>query len=131
MEDYYDGPVAGIADYHGRPHVYLRRFDEQTDEYGDVFELRPVDPETFRHALEAWEIWLRWDQAFHAGATTLETHPALPEDRPRFEAIDAVVPQRIAELPGPVVRARGEFVPWPGAQPNGRNDLGATWTTLP
>jgi hypothetical protein len=31
------------------------------------FSPRPVDEETFRLALEDWEIWLRWERAFYAG----------------------------------------------------------------
>src|SRR5215218_468872 len=61
MTDYYDGPRRGIADYDGTPHLYESLFDEDADGYGDVFELRRVDDETFRIAIEDWQIWLRWD----------------------------------------------------------------------
>jgi hypothetical protein len=45
VDEYYDGPRTGIADYHGRPHVYrsvyLDHVEWNADE--DRFELAPVD----------------------------------------------------------------------------------------
>lgn len=120
VTDYYDGPRRGIADFGGRPHLYDSRFDGARDEYGDAYELRGVDDETFRLALEDWAIWLRWEDAFQAGQTPQDTHPALPADRERHLEIEAILSQRLAALSGPVVRATAEFRPRPGRPTGGR-----------
>lgn len=96
MTDYYDGPRGGIASFRGRPHVYESMFADARDAYSDVFELRPVDDETFRLALEDWEMWLRWEDAFARGATSIETHPALPVDRARHDELAPLLASRLA-----------------------------------
>lgn len=117
MTDYYDGPRGGIANFHGTPHAYASLFEE--DGYADVFELRPVDDETLRLALEDWEIWLRWDDAHNAGIVNLDTHPALPADRTRHDEIEPILVARLAALPGPVIRAQGVFRPTAGHETAG------------
>lgn len=114
VHDYHDGPRSGVADFNGHPHAYECLFDAAQDEYSEVFELRLLDDETFRLELEGWEIWLRWKDAHTAGLATIETHPALPADRARYDAIYAVLPARIAASAGPVVRARAVFRALPG-----------------
>ena len=46
--------------------------------------------------LEGWEIWLRWQAKYKNGEVALDTYPALPEDRPRYETLKR-------ELEGPLV----------------------------
>jgi len=105
----HDGPRAGIAELDGRPHTYSAVFDDVADEYSDWFELRPVDDETLRMVLESWALWRRWQNAWKAGHVTLDTHPALPEDRGRQDELAPMLKERLAALPGPPVRARATF----------------------
>lgn len=104
-------PVEGIANYEGRPHAYQRTFDALSGfhEDGDLFELWPIDAETFRLELEDWAIWERWEVAFYAKKTDLATHPALPEDRARHEELAAVLKARLAPPAEGRVLARGQF----------------------
>ena len=83
VTDYYDGPRRGIANFCGRPYAYTCPFDFWKDEYADLYELHAIDDETFALALEDWAIWLRWRRAFDDGLTSLDTHPALPDDHTR------------------------------------------------
>jgi hypothetical protein len=127
MTEYYDGPRGGIASFRGEPHVYT-----SVDPHGgDLYELRAIDEDTLRLALEDWEIWLRWEDAFEAGHTTIETHPALPNERARHDAIQVVLDGRFAVSPGPIIRARGEFRPMPGHADAGRGRwMEAKWTVV-
>jgi hypothetical protein len=118
--DWYDGPRIGIADFEGKPHLFVSRFDTSEDSYSDVFELREVDTETLRLALEDWGIWTRWENAFHAGQTTKDTHPALPEDRARHEVVARMLEQRLAALSNAPLTVRGEFRAVPGKPHGGR-----------
>jgi len=91
VTDYYDGPRKGIADYRGKPHLYECVFDESKDNYSESFLLAPLDTEAFRLAIEDWAIWQRWEIAYHAGKTDLNTHPALPHESERHKELEGIL----------------------------------------
>jgi len=93
--DYYDGPRLGIADVDGVPHIYEAEFDHSSDEYGDTYFVSPVDQSLLALVLEDWEIWLRWDAAFKRGEVSVDSHPALPQDRERHEALKIAIGDRL------------------------------------
>ncbi len=130
MTDYYDGPRAGIASFAGTPHAYACPFEHWLPGLGDLYELRPVDPTTFRLALEDWEIWLRWEAARAAGEIPLEPHGVLPEDRARADELDGVLASRLDALPPPF-RARGVFRTRLHDDHLDRSDLEVEWTREP
>ena len=109
MTDWYDGPVRGVADYRGRPHLYEAEWDDVRDEFGPRFRLSPIDDVTRDLALEDWAIWLRWDVAFKAGATDQSTHPALPSERARHEELQAELATRLVLDPARAFIVCGEF----------------------
>jgi hypothetical protein len=81
------GPTRGVAELQGLPVGFERVFDEDKDDYSDVFEVRGLPPEAAALAVERDEIFGRWRRAFDAGKVGLDTHPALPEDRTRAAAL--------------------------------------------
>lgn len=91
VTEFYDGPRQGIANFRGQPHFYDCLFDEAKGDYSNRFRLTPIPVRIFEVAMEDWAIWERWQSAYHAGKTTLEFHPALPEDRARHNEIQAVL----------------------------------------
>jgi hypothetical protein len=107
VPDWYDGPVAGIADYRGSPHRFRRRWDAPGDECAPDFELEPVSEPVLALETALWSQWVRWLDAFDAGHTDLSTHPCLPEDRSAHEAIAAEL-AGIAPSSGSIV-AKGTF----------------------
>jgi len=109
MTDYWDGPRSGIANFKGVPHIYESVFDEEADEWSDVFLLMPIDEGTFKLALEDWEIWLRWEQAWREGKAPLDSHPALPEDRERHEQIKPILKEQMKINPERAVKAKADF----------------------
>ncbi len=109
VTDYYDGPRKGLANYQGNPHFYECVFDEGQDEYSDQYRLTPIDDETFKLAMEDWEIWRRWKIAFHAGKADINSHPALPEDRLRHEELRRVLDPALVIDPDRAVIRIGKF----------------------
>ena len=110
MTDYWDGPRRGIADYQGSPHRYESQFAEsEENNYQDTFLLSPVQPELFAYALQDWEIWRRWESAFHQGKTTIDTHPALPEEREAHERLKAILRDRLRLDPNKILTAQAIF----------------------
>ena len=108
VTDYYDGPLNGIANFLGKPHFYERIFDSTRDDYSDMYRLTPIDDRTFQLAMEAWEIWRRWETAFHAGRAKMDSHPALPENVAKYEELKRVLGDGLHSGPNAVVRV-GKF----------------------
>jgi hypothetical protein len=130
MTDYYDGPRRGIADFNGSPHFYESEWDDLADQHAFTFRLSPVEPSLLQIALESWEIWRRWETAFHEGRTTLETHPALPQDRTRRGDLEEVLDRELKIDERKYTRALGEFrtLNDPGWNGAGFAPLQVKWT---
>ena len=109
VTDYWDGPRRGIADYCGMPHLYESTFDEAADTYSDTFHLSPVSESLFQLALEDWEIWLRWEAAFHRGEAGRDSHPALPPDRRRHQEIQLLLKPALVVDESCFFQVTGEF----------------------
>lgn len=109
LNDWYDGPRRGIADFRGHPHVFESEWSDGNDMDADTFLLMPIDSTTFSLAVEDWMIWRRWETAFYEGATTRDTHPALPEDRVRHEELERLLERRLQINPAIAIRQKAEF----------------------
>jgi hypothetical protein len=130
VTDYHDGPLRGVADFGARPHVFQGRLDPDRDEYPRVFELWPIDEDTLRMVREDWEIWRRWEEAFHRGEASRESHPALPQDRARHDALAGPLEERLARPgAGQVLTANGVFRPRQASKDP--DELEVHWSRLP
>jgi len=99
---YYDGPRRGIADFQGRPHLYV-------SDFGSAFFLSPIDDDVFCLALEAWAIWRRWESAEVRGMRGMAPEEMLPADRVRHEELRSVLAARLIVDPARSFRASGQF----------------------
>lgn len=45
--------------------------------------------------LEDWGTWIRWEQAFKSGEASKATHPALSEERERYEEVKRQIGGRL------------------------------------
>lgn len=108
MTDYYDGPRKGVASYLGAPHLYESCWADIESE-SDVFLLTPIPDDVLALALEDWEIWLRWSAAHAAGATTAETHPALPPDRARHDELATLLKSSLTTDINTAFAAKAQF----------------------
>ncbi|HLW53017.1 MAG TPA: hypothetical protein VKW06_09240 [Candidatus Angelobacter sp.] len=109
VTDYWDGPRKGVANFKGLPHFYDSIFDGAKDEYSDLYQLTPISQDVFELVKEDWAIWKRWKSAFDSGMTNLETHPALPQDRPRRHEIRAILDSALQTRTGASTIQRGLF----------------------
>ena len=106
---YYDGPRTGVANFRGQPYFYDCIFDDDKDEYSDLYHLTPLSQNIFELAKEDWVIWKRWETAFHSGQATIESHPALPQDKPRHEEIRTILDSALTTKAALCVTKRGAF----------------------
>ena len=109
VNDFYDGPRMGVADFQGTPHIYQAEFSEAEDDYTGRFWLKRIEQDLFSLIMEGWAIWLRWQAAFREGKTTLETHPALPEERKRHRELIEAIGDRFHARPEHSVLKVGHF----------------------
>jgi hypothetical protein len=116
INDYYDGPRLGIAEFNGVPHIYEAEFDHSNDEYGDTYFLSPIDSELLALTLEDWAIWCRWDAAYKRHEVTLESHPALPTERHRHEELKRTIGNRLKTDPTNRLYFKAKFSPSPVEQ---------------
>jgi len=119
IEDWYDGPRTGVAEYGGVPHyyrsLYLDRETWNPDE--DRFELTPLTAESVAWAVEADRLFHRWDDARQAGTLPPDaTEESLdgdaplvyPADRARFELLERQLHAYLEEARGRAFVVRGE-----------------------
>jgi hypothetical protein len=53
VNDYHDGPLLGVADYKGTPHIYEAEFSSEDDEYTGRFRLAKIEPQLLALVMEA------------------------------------------------------------------------------
>jgi hypothetical protein len=110
VHDFWDGPRSGVADFHGKPHAYCATFDREADDYSEIYELSPISSDQLEAVTEAWQMWLRWSEAFAANSLEPDDHhPRLAIDRNRYEELHPLVEQALAIDPRNAVRAIPTF----------------------
>jgi hypothetical protein len=95
VNDYFNRPRLGVAEYLGEPHIYESVFDASRDCYSDHYFASPIGRDLLRLVQQDWEIWQRWQAAYSAGAVTLDSHPALPEDKEAHEQLHCEIGDRL------------------------------------
>ena len=109
MMDYYDGPRKGVANFRGQPYFYHCIFDDAKGEYSDLYHLTPLSQRIFELAKEDWDIWKRWEAAFHSGKATAQSRPALSQDRSRHEEMRVILDSALTTNAAVCVSQRGSF----------------------
>ena len=105
--DWWDGPLAGAATFHGATHRFRRIEQIRSDRaYKGVYELTPLSADIAALEAERWAIWSRWRAAWKAVETSHATWPALPADAERRKQIEALL--AVTKLDEPI-RCRGAF----------------------
>lgn len=84
----YDGPLTGVADVEGSAHYFSRVFDAESDDWeAAIFHVWPIDPYVFDLEVEAWRIFVAWNDLFESGETGLQTHPGNQGINPRYDEL--------------------------------------------
>jgi hypothetical protein len=109
VNDYYDRPRFGVAEYRGVPDIYEADFDNNSDEYGDTYFLSPIEQELLELVFEDWAIWLRWEAAHKRGEASVDTHPCLPSERMRHEELKRLIGDRLKIDPANRLYGKAEF----------------------
>jgi len=124
--DYFDGPRSGVADFHGLPHAFAGKFDDDLQDWSEFYHLKPLTEEQFRLVMTDWQIWTRWLAANKAGDAGLDTHPALPSDKALH---DQIAPAVEAALTVDVASSRVVWPTFHGCLPPD-GDLEVSWSVV-
>ncbi len=114
VEDWYDGPRDGYADYRQKPHFY-RSLHFDNDVYNpdeDRFELTPVSGQVVQWALVQHTLWQKWDKAYRAGTLPEEPDESiriLAEDLPRYHELCTLIEKDRQENAASSFVVRGQF----------------------
>jgi hypothetical protein len=106
--DFYDGPRTGISFHCGVPHHFDCQWDNEADEYSDVYLLSPVSKELLSHAEEQWQIFRQWELAFHQGEVPAYSHPGNKGQNCRYDELDESLRSMLATRT-PIGRFHGLF----------------------
>jgi hypothetical protein len=109
VHDCWDAPRAGVANFEGKPHFYNSTWDDEADDWSEIYTLAPIDQQTLTLMLEAYEIWRRWKIAFNAGKVAADSGPALPEDSVRSAELENILQPFYQGAAAPTQRARPVF----------------------
>jgi hypothetical protein len=121
IDEWYDGPRTGAADYRGAPHHYRSLYldNERWDPDEDRYELTPLTAEALAWMTEADQLFQRWDAARQAGTLPPEaTEEALgpdapgvfPADRGQFLVLERRISEYLAGARSGAFIMRGEFI---------------------
>ena len=89
VNDYWDGPVEGVADYQGKPHKFNLLFDENEDDYSTDYELQKISTKEFDLIILSWSLWIKWKNKKDKTKEEIDSHPVLPKDKKEREIIEA------------------------------------------
>ena len=132
VNEWYDNPRAGFAEFNGQPHVFTCPWNETNDDYSTYYELSPVSAELAAAAREDWTIFRRWQAAMFAGEVERGTGPALPSDQARQKQLWSLIEGPLNGVLPVAHRAYGEFRRVPNHDTAIREpaDLEVRWTLL-
>lgn len=116
IDEWYDGPRAGSAEYLGQPVWYRSVYLDNPNKYDhdeNRFELSPLPREALDWHLELDAIFKRWDSALKERNLIWETGDedsfgALPEEMERYRELRKKIDTILSERE-PKIVARGNF----------------------
>ncbi|WP_379158974.1 hypothetical protein [Paenibacillus sp. sgz5001063] len=89
MNDWWDGPKTGVADYKGAPHIFNKNFNESLDDYDEYYLLTPITQEQCQLIIEGYEIWKRYRDA-SSEQQSPSIYGALPGEHERYVEINSL-----------------------------------------
>jgi len=87
VTDHSDQPLKGVADFHGVPHYFVSLFDDDSNNWSDIYMLFKLDAHLFEIALLGWAIERRFCVSKVNEDIPFYRIGALPEEKVRHTNI--------------------------------------------
>lgn len=59
VHDWWDGPRAGVANFGGKPHLYISSWDDAAEDWSEVYTLAPLEPNQIMATIESTHVALK------------------------------------------------------------------------
>ena len=106
---FYDCPVLGIADFKGTPHIYEAILDTPEDADLSRYYLMHIESDLMDLVMEAWDIWIKWNEALDKKIVKPSNQYPLPEDKIREKELKRLIGDRLTAIPEKSVVMKAEF----------------------
>lgn len=109
VTDYCELPRKGIADYNGVPHYFVSLFDDNSNDWSDIFMLFKIDNHLFDLSLIAWAIERRFSVSKIEEDIQYNRISALPEEKNKLNSIINHIETKISINPHAAAYVYGKF----------------------
>ncbi len=107
--DWYDGPRKGVADFQGKPHRFIAKYENEKG-YLDEFTIFPVSEAELELEIEQWKIFVEWNKKYETGESSTDSHPGNGGVCKRYDEIEQLLQSKRNEYPESGLTAKAEFV---------------------
>ena len=107
--EWYDGPRKGIADYRGKPHRFIAKYENEKG-YLDVFSLFPIPQAELDLEVEQWKIFVEWNYKYESGESDVDSHPGNGGISARYDEIDQLLEPNRNRAPESSITVKANFV---------------------
>ena len=73
--EWYDGPVAGVADIGGQPHRFMLIHDKTSATGDAIYQVWRIDAAELALEQEQWALFVQWHERYEAGLADTSSHP--------------------------------------------------------
>lgn len=74
LNDWWDGPLLGLATYENQTCIFERVFSMEKDEYSNQYYLTPVNEEQRLQIISDWDRWIHWMVFNHSSEHAEQWH---------------------------------------------------------
>jgi hypothetical protein len=86
IDDWWDGPKSGMADFKGIPHYFERIFDEKKDDWSENYRIRKITEEEQSLLIERTQLFQEWIEE-----SKMNNKPHLLEEHLRYKVINELL----------------------------------------
>ena len=109
VNEFYDCPTLGIADFNDVSHIYEAILNSPEDADENRYYLMHVESDLMELVLEAWDIWINWKDAYDTEKVTLASQHPLPADQIRHKELKRLIGNRLTAIPEKSIIMKAEF----------------------
>jgi hypothetical protein len=86
IDDWWDGPKSGMADFKGIPHYFERIFDEKKDDWSENYRIRKITEEEQSLLIERTQLFQEWIEE-----SKMNNKPHPLEEHLRYKVINELL----------------------------------------
>lgn len=97
--EWYDGPVAGVADIGGQPHRFMLMPTESSAMGDVIYRVWPIDAAELVLEQEQWALFVQWHERYEAGLADTSSHPGHGGVDARWDELQTALADKRQHIP--------------------------------